>query len=166
MLSDAGAEKETLCLPHRQSDPTRAQGAPEMAMREDGNIALQRLELSDQLMLRVRKSGRAFRRAEIHLERDSSLAASCEYRNERRPSHSPQSHSVRSDSISATSPNPANSHVRPARCSGLVNPRRNLTARSRSASLRASCSPCLVSGISVRPVCWPESDQVVSSGHY
>ena len=33
-----------LRLPHRQSDPTRGQDAPEVAMREDGNVSFQRTE--------------------------------------------------------------------------------------------------------------------------
>lgn len=57
---------------------------------------------------------------------------------------------------------PVKSRVRPALCRGLVKPRLCLTARSRSPSSRASFSPCSVSGMSVRPVCWPESDHAVS----
>ncbi|MPN56259.1 hypothetical protein SDC9_203945 [bioreactor metagenome] len=33
-----------LRLPHRQSDPARGQDAPEVAMREDGNVFFQRAE--------------------------------------------------------------------------------------------------------------------------
>ena len=37
-----------LRLPYLQSDPTRGQDTPEMAMREDGNVAFERPEPSDQ----------------------------------------------------------------------------------------------------------------------
>src|SRR5262249_36338072 len=64
--------------------------------------------------------------------------------------------------IAATAPKPASSQVRVARCKGLVHTWAKVIPRNRSASRRALRSPRLVSGRSVRPVCWPESVHAVS----
>ena len=55
-----GAEKEMLRLPHRQSDPTRGQDAPEVAMREDGNVSSQRAETGNHTVSAVGNLGRRF----------------------------------------------------------------------------------------------------------
>jgi len=49
-----------LRLPYPQSDPTRGQDAPEVAVREDGNIALQRPEPSNQPICAFGNLGRRF----------------------------------------------------------------------------------------------------------
>ena len=49
-----------LRLPYRQSNPPRSEGAPEVAVREDGDISLQRAELGNQSIGPVGDAGRRF----------------------------------------------------------------------------------------------------------
>ena len=57
---------------------------------------------------------------------------------------------------------PANSQVRTARFSGLVNTFAKVKSRNRRPKLCALSSPRSVRGKSVRPVCWPERLHAVS----
>ena len=59
-------------------------------------------------------------------------------------------------------PNPASSAVRRARCKGLVKTCGKLRPRSRSPQAFGVALAALVRGMSVRPVCWPETVQAVS----
>ena len=58
----------------------------------------------------------------------------------------------------APSPKPASAQVLRALCDGLDQTADTERPESRGASARAAASPFSVSGISLRPVCWPDSD--------
>ena len=62
----------------------------------------------------------------------------------------------------ATAAKPASSQVRRALWSGLTRTSVNVIPSSRPRSLRALSSPRVVRGMSVRPVCRPDSDHAVS----
>ena len=80
----------------------------------------------------------------------------------RHPSYWPQFHSSRSGSVSASPPKPANSQVRTARFSGLVNTLAKVKLCKRWPTLCALSSPRSVRGKSVRLVCWSERLHAVS----
>src|SRR5205807_1171386 len=63
----------------------------------------------------------------------------------------------RSESTWATSPNPARRAVSRARDSGLTSTSANCSRASRAPSRSAWRRPASVRGMSVRPVCWPET---------
>ena len=156
------AEQEMLPFDHRQPDPSHGQDTPEMAVREERDVSIQRAEPGDEPVRAVGNLGG-------HFTARTTVPKEIPVRPRFANVHGVLSfviaivplRQVRFD-FGRRRPNPASSHVRRARCRGLVNTWLNVRSRSRSPSLRASCSPCPVNGMSVRLVCRLASDHSVS----
>ena len=151
-----------LAFDHRQADPSRAEHRAEMAMREQRDVAVHRPQTRDQAVDALADLGGRFAvRAAVAKDVPTrALAREC------RRSGGPRSRrsSTRRDRarFRADRRGPRVRRSRGRAGAGSSAHARTRSPSTQGRSARACVSPCGVSGMSVTPVCRPDSDHSVS----